>query len=106
MRMREHRPSTEDHEPDYRFTLANERTFLAWVRTAPGPLAGGVAVDQLIGPFRVIHGRQPSSSAEVGVPQSTRVFLFDELRLAPGLPVPTPHREARRLTCLRGTPSA
>jgi putative membrane protein len=24
----------EPHEPDYRFTLANERTLLAWVRTA------------------------------------------------------------------------
>lgn len=35
-----------DHEPDYRFTLANERTFLAWVRTALGLLAGGVAVSQ------------------------------------------------------------
>ncbi|MFD5085252.1 YidH family protein [Kitasatospora sp. NPDC058406] len=33
--------------PDYRFTLANERTFLAWIRTALGLLAGGIAVDQL-----------------------------------------------------------
>jgi putative membrane protein len=35
-------------EPDYRFTLANERTFLAWIRTALGLLAGGVAVRQLV----------------------------------------------------------
>ncbi|WP_410659709.1 YidH family protein [Amycolatopsis sp. lyj-112] len=35
-------------EPDYRFTLANERTFLAWLRTALGLLAGGVAVHQLM----------------------------------------------------------
>ncbi|MGW4892625.1 YidH family protein [Kitasatospora sp. NPDC004240] len=34
-------------EPDYRFSLANERTFLAWIRTALGLLAGGIAVDQL-----------------------------------------------------------
>ncbi|MEC3973666.1 YidH family protein [Amycolatopsis sp. H20-H5] len=34
-------------EPDYRFTLANERTVLAWLRTALGLLAGGVAVHQL-----------------------------------------------------------
>ena len=33
-------------EPDYRFTLANERTFLAWIRTALALLAGGVAVSQ------------------------------------------------------------
>jgi putative membrane protein len=36
-----------DNEPDYRFTLANERTFLAWARTALALLAGGVAVGQL-----------------------------------------------------------
>ncbi|TGD03078.1 YidH family protein [Salmonella enterica] len=31
--------------PDYRFSLANERTFLAWIRTSLGVLApgGGVA---------------------------------------------------------------
>lgn len=34
-------------EPDYRFTLANERTFLAWIRTALALLAAGVAVGQL-----------------------------------------------------------
>ena len=38
---------TEDREPDYRFTLANERTFLAWIRTALALLAAGVALDSL-----------------------------------------------------------
>jgi putative membrane protein len=37
-----------DEEPDYRFTLANERTFLAWIRTALALVAGGVAVVQLV----------------------------------------------------------
>lgn len=37
-----------DSEPDYRFTLANERTFLAWIRTSLALLAGGVAVVQLV----------------------------------------------------------
>lgn len=32
--------------PDYRFSLANERTFLAWIRTALAFLAGAIAVDQ------------------------------------------------------------
>ncbi|MEJ8856755.1 DUF202 domain-containing protein [Variovorax robiniae] len=37
----------EGREPDYRFSLANERTFLAWVRTALALLAGSVLFDQL-----------------------------------------------------------
>jgi putative membrane protein len=37
-----------EFEPDYRFTLANERTFLAWQRTALGLLAAAVAVVQLV----------------------------------------------------------
>lgn len=32
-------------EPDARFSFANERTFLAWIRTALALLAAGVAVD-------------------------------------------------------------
>lgn len=32
-------------EPDPRFTLANERTFLAWMRTALALLGGGVALE-------------------------------------------------------------
>jgi putative membrane protein len=34
-------------EPDYRFTLANERTFLAYERTAIGLVAASVAVLQI-----------------------------------------------------------
>jgi putative membrane protein len=38
-----------DHgtDPDPRFSLANERTFLAWIRTALALLAGGVALAAL-----------------------------------------------------------
>lgn len=32
-------------EPDPRFTFANERTFLAWVRTSLALVAAGVGVD-------------------------------------------------------------
>ena len=35
------------HRPDYRFSLANERTFLAWIRTALALVAGAAAVDAL-----------------------------------------------------------
>ncbi|MDD9340902.1 MAG: DUF202 domain-containing protein [Providencia heimbachae] len=34
--------------PDYRFSLANERTFLAWIRTALAFLAGAIAIEQLL----------------------------------------------------------
>lgn len=45
----------EEQEPDYRFTLANERTFLAWQRTALGLLAAGVALVQFV-PELVVPG--------------------------------------------------
>lgn len=32
-------------EPDPRVTLANERTFLAWIRTSLALLAGGIALE-------------------------------------------------------------
>jgi putative membrane protein len=34
-------------EPDVRFSFANERTFLAWIRTSLALLAAGVALDAL-----------------------------------------------------------
>jgi putative membrane protein len=40
--------SAEESELDYRFTFANERTFLAWQRTALGLLAAAVALVQLV----------------------------------------------------------
>ena len=53
-------------EPDYRFSLANERTFLAWIRTALAMLAGGILLEQL-------------SSRELGV---LRLVLVASLVLA------------------------
>jgi putative membrane protein len=40
----------EGTEPDPRFSLANERTFLAWVRTGLALIAGGVALGALVPP--------------------------------------------------------
>ena len=37
--------------PDYRFSLANERTFLAWIRTGLALIAGGLAIAQFLSPL-------------------------------------------------------
>ena len=47
-------------EPDYRFTLANERTFLAWQRTSLGLLAAAVALVHFV--------------PELGVPGARRLL--------------------------------
>jgi putative membrane protein len=51
-------PAAEEQEPDVRFTYANERTFLAWNRTALALIATGVAATQLLPELRVAGGRR------------------------------------------------
>jgi putative membrane protein len=47
-----------ESEPDPRFTMANERTFLAWNRTALALIAAGLGIVQLLPPFPgVRYGR-------------------------------------------------
>jgi len=41
----------EGTEPDARFTMANERTFLAWSRTSLALIVAGLAIAQLLPPF-------------------------------------------------------
>lgn len=48
---------SEGSEPDPRFTLANERTFLAWIRTSLALLAAGLAVSTIVPPFGIPGGR-------------------------------------------------
>ena len=43
-------------EPDYRFTLANERTFLAWIRTALAVLGASVVLGELSASSRINGG--------------------------------------------------
>jgi inner membrane protein YidH len=45
-------PRRHGTDPDYRFTLANERTFLAWIRTALALAAGGLGAAALLEDFR------------------------------------------------------
>jgi putative membrane protein len=41
----------DEVEPDARFTFANERTFLAWSRTALALVVAGLGIVQLLPPF-------------------------------------------------------
>ena len=53
-------PTGHDHEvePDVRFTYANERTFLAWNRTALALIATGVVVVGILPKLDVEFGRR------------------------------------------------
>ena len=44
--------------PDYRFSLANERTFLAWIRTGLALIGGGLGVAAFIPPLKWAHVRE------------------------------------------------
>jgi putative membrane protein len=48
---RDPEPDDEGTEPDPRFTFANERTFLAWSRTALALVVAGLGVVELLPPF-------------------------------------------------------
>ena len=45
-------------EPDPRLIYANERTFLAWIRTSLALLVAGLAIIELLPQFRVAGGRR------------------------------------------------
>src|ERR1700735_1923222 len=58
--------SGQDAEPDARFTFANERTFLAWTRTALAFVVAGLGIVQLLPPFPGV----PWGKHVLGVPLS------------------------------------
>jgi putative membrane protein len=58
MRHRWYDPTEVGETPDYRYSLANERTFLAWLRTGLALVAGGLACAQFLRPLPVPYLRE------------------------------------------------
>lgn len=67
---------SEGTEPDYRFSLANERTYLAWVRTTLALVAAAVAVVQLVPEFRVPGGQLGIGLALALTALGTSVYAY------------------------------
>jgi putative membrane protein len=81
--------------PDPRFTFANERTFLAWIRTSLAMLAGGVGLETLLAeqlpdvPRRILASLLIILGGIVAVTSFTR-WLATEAALRLGRPMPPP----------------
>ena len=89
-------PRDAGDEPDVRFSFANERTFLAWNRTALALVGVGLAVANLLPPFRVAGGRRIVAlplivlGAYVSL-RSLRDWAANERAMRAGKPLPRSH---------------
>ncbi|MGH3665200.1 MAG: YidH family protein [Egibacteraceae bacterium] len=86
-------------EPDYRFSLANERTFLAWIRTALALDAAGLAILHLLPPFRLRGGREVLGTLLVALGAATAALSFrrwarNERAIRTDSPLPVPRTPA------------
>lgn len=89
-------PRAVGTEPDYRFTLANERTFLAWIRTSLALAAGGLGAINLIDDF---YGQEWIGLILLGLSFLTaatayRRWVTNERSMRLGVPLPTSHLPA------------
>jgi putative membrane protein len=86
-------PRQVGDEPDYRFTLANERTFLAWIRTSLALAAGGLGALHLI-PTSI--GSEVLGIVLLGLSLATactsyRRWALNEASMRLGQPLPPSH---------------
>ncbi|RAY16553.1 hypothetical protein DPM19_04130 [Actinomadura craniellae] len=84
-----------DSEPDPRFTLANERTFLSWIRTSLALIAGGVVLAQLGDHFKGPAPGRALAALPILAGVALSVFAFVHWRkvqraLRTGEPLPPP----------------
>lgn len=81
-------------EPDARFSMANERTFLAWIRTAMAFIAGAVALEALAAPLeptlRLFASLVLVATGIVLVAQAWFGWMRAERALRLGRPLPAP----------------
>jgi putative membrane protein len=80
-------------DPDYRFSLANERTFLAWIRTALALVAGGLAATQLLPELQIEFAREAIGAGLVGLGTllagvAFRRWAINEEAMRLGRPIP------------------
>ncbi|MEU4821682.1 DUF202 domain-containing protein [Actinomadura citrea] len=84
----------EGNDPDPRFTMANERTFLAWIRTALALIAGGIGLalagDLIESPLRQVLAVGFAAGGALVAALAFRRWLRTEraLRRAETLPPP------------------
>lgn len=79
-------------EPDPRFTFANERTFLAWIRTALALLAAAIAVDafgQTLDEFRVVVAAALALLGMTISGSAYRRWMLAERAMRKGEPLPS-----------------
>ncbi len=79
--------------PDYRFSLANERTFLAWIRTGLAITGGGLAVAQFVPPLAIPHLREIVALGLILLGAACSLRAVDhwvrcEIAMRRGLPLP------------------
>ena len=81
-------------EPDYRFSLANERTFLAWIRTSLGLLAAGIAAHFLDAEDRAgrdVLAIMAISASMLCVVNGYLRWVHVQRSIRAGEPLPEPH---------------
>ena len=81
-------------EPDPRFSLANERTFLAWIRTSLALMAAGVALEALDLPIsdgvRLAGALVLIALGVLAPVQAWLGWMTTERQLRRGRPLPAP----------------